>query len=70
MATIAVTLESATDFRIFKKDAKGKRIGKGVLVKTLINFKEMPPAERREALKIAIKANWRIIVWLKGGRLK
>jgi len=67
MQTVRVKFIDKSTIRVYKM-VDGKPCGAGVTIKTANDFST---TERlKEHVEIAILSNWRVVVWLKGGRLK
>lgn len=59
--------------RVFEKNAAGEPTGRFATIKTAINFAatyQQGIGALVDLVKTVILGNWRIVVWLRGGRLK
>lgn len=66
MTPVRVRFVAPGCIRVFKL-VDGKISGRGVLIRTLLDFSG---DDRAALIRTVILSNWRIVVWLLGGRLK
>jgi len=69
MQTVRVKFTAPGEIRVFQI-INGRPVGRGILIKTAIDFSTFPRDDLPALIKMVILSNWRVVVRLNGGRLK